>query len=485
MEALRKSGKGRSVMVDRKHALGMPLTTPLDEAEVLRFAAALRGELLRPEDGGYDRARAVFNGMVNRRPALIIRCVGVADVVRGVEFARSHDLPLSIRGGGHSVAGKAVCDGGLMLDLSPMKGMRVDPTRRTAEAQTGLTLGEFDHETQEFGLATTLGVVSVTGIAGLTLGGGLGWLNGRYGLACDNLISADVVTADGRLLTASEEENEDLFWGIRGGGGNFGVVTSFGYRLHPVGTVLGGGLSYPLSKAQEVLRFYHEFASAAPDELSTEASLGVTPDGDGVVGVSVCYCGALEEGEGVLGPLREFGSPLADNIQPMAYTALQSAPDPGFPPGRRHYWKSSYLKDLSDEAIEVMVGFVSEMPSPTTGVGLQQMHGAASRVDPTATAFPHRDEHYDFLILSQWADPAETERNIEWTRSFFEAMEPFFEEGVYVNNLGDEGEDRVRAAYGTNYDRLLALKGEYDPTNLFRLNQNIRPPSQAASDATL
>jgi FAD binding domain/Berberine and berberine like len=462
-------------MVDRKHALGMPLATPLDEAGVQRFATALRGELLGPEDVGYDRVRAVFNGMVDRRPALIVRCVGVADVMRGVEFARSHDLPLSVRGGGHSVAGKAVCDGGLMLDLSRMKGMRLDPARRTAEAQAGLTLGEFDHETQEFGLATTLGVVSVTGIAGLTLGGGLGWLNGKHGLACDNLISADVVTADGRLLTASEEENEDLFWGIRGGGGNFGVVTSFGYRLHEVGTVLGGGLSYPLSKASEVLRFYHEFASAAPDELSTTASLGVTPDGEGVVGVSVCYCGTLEDGERVLGTLREFGSPLADTVQPMAYTTLQSAPDAGFPPGQRHYWKSSYLKDMSDEAIEVMVRFVSEMPSPTTGVGLQQMHGAASRVDPTATAFPHRDEHYDFLILSQWADPAESERNVEWTRSFFEAMEPFLEDDVYVNNLGDEGEDRVKAAYGANYERLLALKGKYDPTNLFRLNQNISP----------
>ena len=419
--------------------------------------------------------------MVDRRPALIVRCVGVSDVMRGVEFARSHDVPLSIRGGGHSVAGKAVYDGGLMLDLSPMKGIRVDPAQRTAEAQAGLTLGEFDHETQAFGLATTLGVVSVTGIAGLTLGGGLGWLNGLHGLACDNLLSADVVTADGQLLTASEEENEDLFWAIRGGGGNFGVVTSFRYRLHPVGTVLGGGLSYPLSKAHEVLRFYHEFASGCPDELSTDASLGVAPDGSSVVVVSVCYCGPAEEGERVLRPLREFGSPLADNIQPMAYTTLQSAPDARFPPGRQHYWKSSYLRELNDDAVEVMVQFVSEIPSPTTGVGLQQMHGAASRVDPTATAFPHRDEHYDFLILSQWVDPAESERNVEWTRSLFEAMEPYFEGGVYVNNLGDEGEDRVREAYGANYERLLALKGKYDPTNFFRLNQNIKPPTETTS----
>jgi FAD binding domain/Berberine and berberine like len=468
-------------MVDRQDALGMPFSKPLDEAAIRELSVSLRGELIRPGDDGYDRARAVFNGMVDRRPALIVRCAGVSDVVKGVEFARSNDLLLSIRGGGHSVAGKAVCDGGLMLDLSPMKGIRVDPARRTAEAQAGLTLGEFDHETQEFGLATTLGVVSVTGIAGLTLGGGLGWLNGKHGLACDNLISADVVTADGRLLTASEEENEDLFWGLRGGGGNFGVVTSFRYRLHPVGTVLGGGLSYPLSKAHEVLRFYHEFASGCPDELSTDASLGVAPDGSGVVVVSVCYCGPAEEGERVLRPLREFGSPLTDNIRPMAYTTLQSAPDASFPPGRRHYWKSSYLKHLSDEAIEVMVRFVSEMPSPTTGVGLQQMHGAASRVGPTTTAFPHRDEHYDFLILSQWTDPAESERNVEWTRSLFEAMQPFFEAGVYVNNLGDEGEDRVQAAYGVNYDRLSTLKSLYDPTNLFRLNQNIPPASEAVS----
>jgi hypothetical protein len=468
-------------MVDWRDALGLPLAKPLDEAEILEFAASLRGDLIRPEDDRYGAARAVFNAIVDRRPALIVRCTGVADVMRGVEFARSRDLPLSIRGGGHSVAGKAVCDGGLMLDLSPMKGIRVDPAQRTAEAQAGLTLGEFDHETQAFGLATTLGVVSVTGIAGLTLGGGLGWLNGRHGLACDNLVSADVVTADGRLLRATEEENEDLFWGIRGGGGNFGVVTSFQYRLHPVSTVLAGGLSYPLSKAHEVLRFYHEFASGCPDGLSTTASLGVSPEGEGAISVSVCYCGPLEEGERVLRPLREFGSPLADNIEPMAYTTLQSAPDAGFPPGRRHYWKSSYIKELSEEVIEVMAEYVSEIPSRATGVGLQQMHGAASRVDPTATAFPHRDEHYDFLILSQWADPAESERNVEWTRSLFEAMEPFFEEGVYVNNLGDEGEDRVMAAYGANYGRLLALKGKYDPTNLFRLNQNIAPPTEAAS----
>ena len=458
---------------------GMPVGQPLEEAVVQEFALDLRGELIRPEDDGYDATRAVFNGMIDKRPAMIVRCAGTADVIQGVNFSRTHDLLLSVHGGGHSVAGNAVSDGGLMLDLSPMKGIRVHPVRRIAQAQAGLTLGEFDHETQAFGLATTLGVVSVTGIAGLTLGGGLGWLNGKHGLACDNLLSVDVVTADGRLLTASDEENEDLFWGVRGGGGNFGVVTLLEYRLHHVGPVLGGGLRYPAAEARDFLRFYHEFASTCPDELSTAASLGHAPDGSVVVGVTVCYCGPIEAGERVLRPLRTFGSPLEDNIQPMSYQALQSAPDTGFPMGRQHYWKSSYLRYLSEEAIDVMLQFVAEMPSSISGVGLQQMHGAASRVDPAATAFPHREEHYDFLILSQWAHPSESEENIRWTRAFFEAMQPYFEGGVYVNNLGEEGEERVKEAYGAHYQQLVALKDKYDPTNLFRLNQNIRPTAQS------
>src|SRR5829696_6765614 len=426
----------------------------LDETVVEQLGSRVRGRLLHPNDAAYEEARRLWNGVIDKKPALIVRAADEADVIEAVNFARENGLLLAVRGGGHNVAGTASAEGGLVLDLSAMNGIEVDPERRTVRAGAGVTIGELDEETQKHGLATPMGVVSETGISGLTLNGGIGHLRRKYGLSSDNLISADLVTADGSLLTASEEENEDLFWAIRGGGGNFGVVTSFRYRLHPVGTVLGGGLSYPLSKAHEVLRFYHEFASGCPDELSTDASLGVAPDGSSVVVVSVCYCGPAEEGERVLRPLREFGSPLADNIQPMAYTTLQSAPDAEFPPGRRHYWKSSYLKDLSDDAIEVMIRFVSEIPSPTTGVGLQQMHGAASRVDPTATAFPHRDEHYDFLILSQWADTAESERNVEWTRSFFEAMGPFFEEGVYVNNLGDEGEDRVKAAYGANLEQI-------------------------------
>jgi FAD/FMN-containing dehydrogenase len=443
---------------------------------IQQFDAGLRGELLRPEDEGYDAARRVFNGMIDRRPALIARCAGAADVILGVTFAREQGLPLSVRGGGHSVAGTAVCEGGLMLDLSGLKGIRVDPARRIAQAQPGLTLGEFDRETQVYGLATTTGVVSMTGIAGLTLGGGLGWLNGKHGLACDNLLSADVVMADGRLLTAGAEENEDLFWAIRGGSGNFGVVTSFTYRLHEVGPVLAGGVGYPFAKAREVLRFYHEFASTCPDELSMSGSLWTGEDGSPGVSVGVCYAGDLAAGERAVRPLRELGPPLEDGIQPMDYCALQSGSDAGFPSHRQHYWKSAWLTHLPDEAIEVMLQFLATKPSPTTGIALQQMHGVAARVDPSATAFPHRGgNRYDFLILSQWDDPADSEENIRWTRAFFEAMDPFLERGVYVNDLGEAEEDRVRAAYGANYERLAALKQKYDPTNLFRVNQNIRP----------
>ena len=452
---------------------GVPAEAPRD------LASEVRGQLLGPRDLGYDAARAVFNSMIDRRPLAVLRCAAASDVVRGIAFARRHGLALSVRGGGHNVAGSAVVDGALMLDLSGMKDVQVDATSRTVRADPGLTLGEFDRATQAFGLATTLGVVSMTGIAGLTLGGGLGWLNGRYGLACDNLISAEVATADGELLRASERENEDLFWAIRGGGGNFGVVTSFEYRLHPVGQVLAGGLSYPLSAAPTVLRFYDEFVKAAPDELSTAASFALTPAGEPAVSIAVCYCGPLEEGERVLRPLRTVRPPVEDSIQPMPYTAWQSGPDEGFPPGRLHYWKAGYLRDLTDAAIDTLTRFVPLMPSSASGAGLQQMHGAASRVAPSATAFAHRGEQYDFLILSQWSEAADSARNIEWTRALFEAMRPHLEDAVYVNNLGDEGPDRVHAAYGDNYPRLAAIKKTYDPDNVFRANQNIAPAPAA------
>jgi FAD/FMN-containing dehydrogenase len=443
------------------------------------LAESVRGQVLRPDDAGYDAARRVFNGMIDRHPALIVSCVATDDVIGGVDFARTNGLPLSVRGGGHSVSGNAVCDGGVMLDLSRMKGIRVDPERRIAVAQPGLTLGEFDRATQAHGLATTLGVVSMTGIAGLTLGGGIGWLNGKHGLACDNLLAADVVTADGRRVTANAEVTPELLWGLRGGGGNLGVVTSFTYRLHPVGTVLAGGMTFPAERAREAFRFYHEFASACPDELSTAASVVRDSDGRAVLSVAACWCGFLAEGEEVLRPLRSFGPPTGDTVQPMDYCSFQSGADAGYPMGRQHYWKAGFLREVSADAIEVLLDYVARMPSPFSGVGLQQMGGVASRVAPDATAFAHRARHYDLNILSQWADPAGTARNVAWTRELFTAMEPFLERAVYANNLGDEGDDRVRAAYGANYDRLAALKAEYDPTNLFRFNQNVKPAPAA------
>lgn len=447
----------------------------LSEASLQEFRSRIRGEILQPSDERYEPSRRVFNMMIDRRPALIVRCAGTADVSQGVNFARENRLPLSVKGGGHSVAGHAVRDNGLMLDLSGMKGIRVDPRQQIAQAQAGLTLGEFDRETHAVGLATTLGIVSMTGISGLTLGGGIGWLNGRYGLACDNLISADVITADGQLLTASESENHDLFWAIRGGSGNFGVITSFTYTLHPVDVVLAGPTIYPYAEAEDVLRQYHEIASAAADEISTAALFTSAPDGSLVFAVVVCWCGPVETGENAVRPLRSLGSPLVDAVQPIPYPSLQSMFDGAFPPGRRHYWKAGFLKDLSGDAIDVMARFAAERPSPLSAAGLQQLHGAAARVSPDATAFAHRDSHYDFLILAQWDDPANTEKNVDWAKSFFEAMRPFLERGVYVNDLGQEGEERVRAAYGSNYDRLARIKAKYDPDNLFRLNQNIAP----------
>jgi hypothetical protein len=445
------------------------------------LGSGLWGKVIWPGDRDYETARAVFNGMVDRRPLAVIRPADASDVVRCIAFARRHDLPLSVRGGGHSVAGNAVRDGAVMLDLSGMKALRVDPETRRVRAEPGLTLGEFDRATQAFGLATTLGVVSTTGIAGLTLGGGLGWLNGRYGLACDNLISADVATADGQLLRTSAQENEDLFWSIRGGGGNFGVVTSLEYQLHPVDLVLAGGLSYPLEVAPRVLRFYDDFAKTAPDELSTAASLGLTPAGEPTVSIAVCYCGPIDEGERVLRPLRTFQSPVEDGIQPMPYTMVQSARDEGFPSGRLHYWKSGWLREVTEGAIDTLMQFLPQAPSPASSVGLQQLHGVASRVAPSATAFPHRAEQYDFLILSQWSEATDSDRNLQRTRALFEAMQPHLEESVYVNNLGDEGPRRVQAAYGENYPRLAAMKRTYDPDNLFRANQNISPSTDTPS----
>lgn len=436
----------------------------------------LRGILLRSGEPGYDEARKVYNGMINRRPALIARCTGAGDVIACVQFAREHNLLVSVRGGGHSVAGNAVCDDGLMFDLSLLRGIRVDPVGQTVRAEPGLTWADFDRETQAFGLATTGGLFSPTGIAGLTLGGGLGWLHGLHGLACDNLLSADVVTADGRLLTASETEHPDLFWGLRGGGGNFGIVTSLVYRLHPVGPVLAGELIYPIARAAEVLRFYREFLPESPDAIRTDIGLVTAPDGNLVIGVIPCYIGTIAEGERIIEPLRRLG-PVADMVRPLRYCGLQTMMDEMLPPGRMNYWKSSFLPALDDGAIDTLVACGRSVPSPTSLLTLEPICGAASRVSPDATAFPHRGTSYSLLILATWTDPAASDRHIRWARESWEAMKRFTAGRVYVNYLS-EGEDRVQEAYGANYGRLAALKSTYDPKNFFRVNQNIPPEAE-------
>jgi FAD/FMN-containing dehydrogenase len=456
----------------------------IPQSALQKFRESLRGQSFCPGEPGYDSARTIPNAMIDRRPAIIARCTGAADVIACVRFAREHDVLVSVRGGGHSVAGKSVCDGGLMIDMSGMKGIRVDPARRTVRAETGLTLGEFDRETQAFGLATTLGVVSRTGIAGLTLGGGWGHLHARYGLAVDNVIGADVVTADGCLLTANASENADLLWGLRGGSGNFGIVTSLEYRLHEVGPVLGGGVFYPVAKAGEVLRFFREFAEVIPDELVIQAAALTLPDGVPVFAVAACYCGSLSEGEKELKPLRAFGSPVADILGTMSYVQIQTLFDPFFPPGRYTYVKSNFIRTLNDEVIETLAEYAKTRPSPYSfAPGIEHWHGAATRAAATDTAFPHRQHSFNFMAWSNWADPSESEKNIQWTRKFWEAMRPFLVEGSYGNYVSDEGDAFARAAYGPNYERLVALKNKYDPKNFFRMNHNIKP-TQAAPAAT-
>jgi FAD/FMN-containing dehydrogenase len=406
---------------------------------------------------------------------MIVRCAGVSDVIESVRFARTHDLLVAVRGGGHSVAGKAVCDDGILIDLSPMKGVRVDPVRRVAHAQAGLTLRELDQETAAFGLATSLGVVSMTGIAGLTLGGGFGWLNGKYGLAVDNLLSVDLVMAEGRFLTANATEHDDLFWALRGGGGNFGIATSFEYRLHPVDNVVAGLIIHPLPRAREVLHFYREFSASAPDDLNVDALMATGPDGNPMIALVTCYSGPLDRAEGALKPLRSFGPPVADLVRPMRFVEVQRMLDHAFPEGFRHYWKAHFVRTLNEAAIDTLVSFAESKASPTTSIVLQQFHGAAARVAPSATAFAHRHQQYNLIIVSMWTDHAEADRNIRWTRDLSETMGAFTEQDVYVNDLGEEGEERVMAAYGLNYERLSALKKKYDPTNFFRLNHNIKP----------
>ena len=448
--------------------------------------SGFRGDLIAPGDPRYDEARTVFNAAIDRRPALIARCTDPDDVVRAVKFARSEGLTLSVRGTGHNVAGFAVCDGGLVIDLSRMKGVVVDPSERTVRAEGGCTWGEVNDALQPHGLAATGGFVSVTGVSGLTLGGGLGWLVRKHGLALDNLLSAQVVLADGRLVTAGPRENSDLFWAIRGGGGNFGVVTSFEFRVHPVGTVLAGIVLHPAAGANTAIRRWRDLEVEAPDESTQGALLFHFPDdpsgppplrGAALVGLGGVYAGPVSEGERVLRPLREFGPPLVDTFAEMPYNAAQRMADFLWPPGLHGYWKSAYLKTLSDDAIGVLVDFFGRVPSTRTVIVLEHNGDSAwDRVPEGDTAFGNRGWPYNFVVTSAWSDPKDTERNVAWTRDLFAAMRPFTAPGAYVNYLGgDEGKEGLEAAYGAKLARLAALKAKYDPTNLFRMNQNIAP----------
>lgn len=447
-------------------------TVSLDASARRDFQSSLTGTLVCPGDPTYDEARAVFNAMIDRKPIAIVQCQTPQDVVASIAFAGKHSLPISVRGGGHGVAGHAVVDGGVMIDLSPVKNLTVDPDRRVAVAGAGLLLNEFVKGTEAYGLVSPTGTVSTTGIAGLTLGAGFGYICGKYGLAVDNLLAADVVTADGAILRASETDNPDLFWALRGGSGNFGIVTSFEFRLHPLTQILGGMLVHPFPRAREVLRFYRDTAASAPDELIVYAALLTGPDGNAAVGMIPCWCGDMAEGERVLAPLRAFGPPVMDTLQPMPYSTINTLVDAAAPPGLRHYWKQNLLRELSDEAIDIIIDRFTRVPSPRTVILIDHVHGAAHRVDPTATAFPHRNAPHGLVMLSMWDDPAQDEANIAWTRELADATRPFSTGGAYVNESLDE---KPRAAYGVNYDRLAKIKAKYDPTNLFNHNTNIQP----------
>ena len=448
------------------------------------FRSTFRGTLIAPGDPTYDEARRVWNGTVDRRPALIARCTGTEDVLRAVELAREHRLPVAVRGGGHSVAGNAVCDGGLAVDLSPMRAITVDPQRRLARAEGGALWGDLDRAAQTHGLATTGGIVSTTGVAGLTLGGGIGWLARSYGLACDNLVSVDLVTADGGRRTVSAEEHPDLFWAVRGGGGNFGVVTALDFRLHAVGPVLGGLLVHPFAAARDLLRLYRDVVESAPPELAIYAVLTSSPAGDPAAVIAACYNGSPAAGEVALRPLRTFGGPLADGIEPTSYLAVQTMLDAFYPRGLLNYWKSSFLTEMPDAAIDILLRCTEQRPTPMCHIAIEQLGGAIRRMGPEETAFAHRDMPYCFLCLGVCTDEAEYEACVGWVRSTWKAMQPYAA-GVYVNYMGteaDEGRERLHAAYAHgHYERLAALKARYDPDNMFRVNQNIEPAAPATT----
>ena len=448
------------------------------EEQVKAISAAFSGALLRSGDDGYEEARKVHNGLIDKSPALIARCHGTADVVDAVRLARASGLEISVRGGGHNVAGRAVVDGGLMVDLAEMKGIHVDPEARTVRAQGGVTWAELNRETALHGLAVTGGQISTTGIAGFTLGGGLGWLMGLHGLVVDNVLSVELVTADGQVLDVDEGSHPDLFWALRGGGGNFGVATSFEYRLHPLVEVTGGLLAYPFDAAGDVMRFYREFTRETPDKLTMHVVLAHAPDGSGMKlsAFAICHAGSAEDAERDLAPVREFAEPLLDALGRIPYSAVNAMLDAGYPRGALSYWKSSFLGELSDDFIDEATARFAETPSILNAILIEQYHGAATRVPVEETAVANREAGHNLLLPSTWLDPADTDANIAWTRETYEAFRPWLRKGRWLNYFDeDDGADAIRAAYGPNYDRLVEVKHRYDPENVFHLNHNISP----------
>ena len=462
-------------------------TTTIDATRhaVEGLQVGFRGELIQPGDAGYDAARRVYNAMIDRRPRLIARCADVADVIAALTVARTNGLVVAIRGGGHNGPGLGVCDDGVVIDLSLMKGVRVDPVERTARVGGGCVWGDVDHATHAFGLATPSGIISTTGVGGLTLGGGLGHLTRKCGLSIDNLLSVDVVLADGRFVTASADEHPDLFWAVRGGGGNFGVVTSFLFRLHPIDTVYAGPMFWPLERATEVLRWYREFLPAASDDFNgffaflTVPPAAPFPDdlqGQKMCGIVWCFTGPAEQAEATFAPIRaQFGPPALDWVGPLPHPVLQSMFDPVYPPNQQWYWKADFFKELSDDAIARHVEYGTSLPTWQSTMHLYPIDGAAGRIAKDATAWNYRDAKWAEVIVGVSPDPADNERMTAWAKGYWEALHPYSAGGAYVNMMMDEGQDRVRASYGDNYDRLVAVKATYDPTNLFRVNQNIQP----------
>ena len=461
-------------------------TSTLDDQVLGDLRARIRGDVIAPMDSGYDETRAIWNAMIDRKPGLIVRCTGTADVIHAVRWAKERGLLVSVRGAGHNIAGKSVHDGAMLIDLSQMRTVRVDPDARIAVAGPGATLGDVDHETQAHGLAVPTGINSTTGIGGLTLGGGFGWLSRSHGLTIDSLVAAEIVTAAGDRLRCSKDDHADLFWATRGGGGNFGIVTSFEFKLHPVGPeVMSGPIVFPGDRAKEVLRGYREFCKSCPEELTVWAVLRGAPPlpflapevhGKSVLILAALYNGPVEDGEKAMEPLRKLGNPIGDGLGRYPYSGFQQAFDPLLTPGLRNYWKSHNFTELSDGLVDKLVEYAANLPSPHSEIFVAQLGGATNRIASDATAYPHRDVEFVMNVHTRWEEPGQDEKCVGWARRFYEATEPFATGGVYVNFIS-EGEDRIEGAYGANYDRLAKVKYKYDPENFFRLNQNITPKS--------